>query len=138
MTTTMRSGTRRPAATRVWAGLLSALLALSPAGGAAQGLGLEEDYERGAAGTPNETVWQAASWLATIPYGAAKLAVAAVGGFVGGLGYVLSGGDLESSQQIWSSTLDGTYVLAPEHLRGEKRIIFFVPPEGPPQPAPEP
>ncbi len=84
--------------------------------------------DTGAAGTARETAWQAASFLATIPYGAAKLGVAAAGGIIGGLGYVLSGGDLESSRAIWNSFADGTYVLSPAHLKGEEPVVFFVPP----------
>lgn len=88
----------------------------------------QDGQDSGAAGTARDTAWQAASFLATIPYGAAKLGVAAAGGIIGGLGYVLSGGDLESSQAIWKTFVDGTYVLSPAHLKGEEPVVFFVPP----------
>lgn len=122
-----RSGWCPGAGARLAAVLCAALL-LSPAIAGAQGSGPKD---RGAAGTAEEAAWQAASWLATIPYGAAKMGVALLGGLVGGVGYVLSGGDLESSQQIWESSLSGTYVLSPDHLRGERPVVFFVLPEGP-------
>lgn len=109
--------------------VLSAMISLVALEAQAQ---MQNGAEEGAATTAGETAWQAASFLATIPYGAVKLGVAAVGGVVGGLGYVLSGGDLESSQKIWSSFTDGTYVLSPEHLKGEEPVVLFVPPEEPP------
>lgn len=91
----------------------------------------QDGAEPGAAGTAEETAWQAASFLATIPYGAVKVGVAAVGGLIGGVGYLLSGGDLDASQRIWSSFMDGTYVLGPEHLKGKAPVVLFVPPQEP-------
>ena len=83
------------------------------------------------AGTPADVGLQAASVLATIPYGAAKLGLALAGGIAGGVGYALSGGDLESAKDIWAQCMEGTYVLTPAHLRGEEPIHFIAPaPEG--------
>lgn len=113
---------RIPVALIMAAGLY-AMAGLVPPVAQAQG-----GQDAGAAGTARDTAWQAASFLATIPYGAAKLGVAAAGGIIGGLGYVLSGGDLESSQAVWNSFADGTYVLSPAHLEGEEPVVFFVPP----------
>ena len=48
-----------------------------------------------------------------------------VGGLVGGTAYVLSGGNLENTQEILSYFLKGTYVLTPEHLKGEKPVHFI-------------
>ena len=66
-----------------------------------------------------------AAFLATIPYGAAKICYALVGGLVGGMAWVVSGGDDETAQNIWTTSMYGTYTLSPAHLRGEKPIRFF-------------
>jgi hypothetical protein len=83
--------------------------------------------ESQAARTPAGAGLQAASLLATIPYGAAKLGLALAGGIAGGVGYALSGGDLESAKGIWAQCMEGTYVLTPAHLKGEEPIHFIAP-----------
>ncbi len=70
-----------------------------------------------------------ASLFLTIPYGGAKILYAAVGGIVGGVTWALTGGDVETAKLVWHPSLYGTYVIAPEHLRGEDAIQFMgVPP----------
>lgn len=66
-----------------------------------------------------------ASFLATIPYGVTKVAFAAVGGIVGGLAYVFSGADTETAQHVWTTSMYGTYVITPDHLRGDKAVRFL-------------
>lgn len=68
-----------------------------------------------------------ASFLATIPYGALKLAYAGLGAVVGGLTYVLAGGDLNAAEVVWSRAVLGTYVLTPNHLVGNEPIRFIGP-----------
>lgn len=73
----------------------------------------------------------AASFLLSIPYGAAKVSLAIVGGVVGGFTYVLSGGDRKAAESVWYTTIEGDYVVTPDHLRGKKDLRFTgVPPEG--------
>jgi len=73
----------------------------------------------------------AASVLLSIPYGAVKVAYAILGGITGGFTYALTGGNLKAAEAVWDTSLRGTYIITPEHLRGEKQIRFFgVPPEG--------
>lgn len=79
------------------------------------------------ASTPVGVGLQAASLLATIPYGAAKLGLALAGGIAGGVGYALSGGDLESAKEIWAQCMEGTYVITPAHLQGEEPVHFIAP-----------
>lgn len=136
----MRSASRTRTVTThlsapLWlAAVLCAMAGLVPPVTLAQG---PDSPDTGSAGTTVEAVWQAASFLATIPYGAAKIGVAAAGGIIGGVGYVLSGGDLESSREIWRSFTDGTYVLSPAHLKGDEPVVFLAPPrESPPDPQP--
>jgi hypothetical protein len=67
----------------------------------------------------------AASVLLSIPYGAAKVTYAALGGIVGGFAYLFSAGDKEAAQAVWTPSLQGTYVLTPDHLKGDKPIQFM-------------
>jgi hypothetical protein len=79
--------------------------------------------------TPSGAGLQAASWLLTLPYGAAKICFAILGGVAGGLTWVFSGGDTDAAMKVWGTSAYGTYVLTPEHLRGDKAVRFFgVPP----------
>jgi len=66
-----------------------------------------------------------ASWLLTIPYCAGKSAFAIAGSVVGGLGYAFSGGNSETAQSVWATSVYGTYILRPAHLRGEEPIHFL-------------
>jgi len=76
----------------------------------------------------------AASVLATIPYGLAKLLYAGAGTVVGGLAYVFSKGDTAAAKAVWTASLRGTYVLTPEHLKGERDIHFIGVPDPEPMP----
>ena len=76
-------------------------------------------------GTPAGAGLQAASWLVTIPYGAVKVGVALVGAVFGGMTYALTGGDLEAAQSVWTTTMYGTYVITPEHLKGQQPVHFI-------------
>ncbi len=78
-----------------------------------------------AQGTPAGAGLQAASWLLTIPYGALKVGFALVGATIGGMAYGLSGGDLKPAEAVWTTTMYGTYIITPEHLRGEKAVRFM-------------
>jgi hypothetical protein len=68
---------------------------------------------------------QAASWLATIPYGAVKVAFALTGGIVGGLTWAVTGGNTEIAKTVWTTSMYGDYIVRPEHLTGEKKIRFL-------------
>jgi len=67
---------------------------------------------------------QAASWLATIPYGAVKVAYALGGGIVGGLTWVMSGGDTAAAKAVWIPSMTGDYIVQPQNLTGEKPLHF--------------
>lgn len=82
-----------------------------------------------------------ASFLATIPYGAAKIGYAITGAVAGGLEYLYEGGKTPAVEEIWDSALGGTYILTPDHLRGKKEIKFIgdtksQPPANPAPPGP--
>lgn len=81
-------------------------------------------------GDQNETTGSGAglsvaSWILTVPYGAAKCAFALLGGVVGGFTYGLTGGDLDTAKKVWTTSMYGTYIITPEHLRGDKPVRFF-------------
>jgi hypothetical protein len=76
-------------------------------------------------GTPAGAGMQAASFALTIPYGAAKCAFALTGAIVGGLTYVFTGLDTNAAKKVWHTSMYGTYVITPEHIRGEKPIRFL-------------
>jgi len=70
------------------------------------------------------------SFLCSLPYGAAKVTVALLGSIVGGFTYVLSGFDKKAADAVWYTTIEGDYIVTPDHLRGKKDLRFTgVPPE---------
>ena len=69
----------------------------------------------------------AACLIITPVYGAFKLAYAGLGALGGGLTWIFTGGDDRSAQKIWDSSMKGTYLITPEHLRGNKPINFVGP-----------
>jgi hypothetical protein len=68
--------------------------------------------------------WGMAAIGANLFYIPGKLIYAALGGITGGIGYLLSVGNLEAGQKIWSPTVGGTYILTPGMLRGDEPILF--------------
>ena len=74
--------------------------------------------------SPEGAGLQAASWLATIPYGAVKVAYALGGGIVGGLTWAMSGGDTAAAKAVWMPSMTGDYIVQPQNLTGEKPLHF--------------
>jgi hypothetical protein len=68
---------------------------------------------------------QAVSWLATIPYGAVKVAYALGGSIVGGLTWAMSGGDTAAAKAVWIPSMTGDYIVQPQNLTGEKPLHFM-------------
>jgi len=101
-------------------------LALNPVAFAAEG-----DTSGDSSGsTASDLGLGVASFLISIPYGAAKVVTALLGGIVGGFTYVLSGFNKKAADQVWYTTIPGDYIITPDHLRGKKDIRFTgVPPE---------
>lgn len=65
------------------------------------------------------------SGLLTMVYLPVKIAYAALGGIVGGFTYALTGGDMETAQTIWEPSIYGTYVITPDHLKGNEAVRFY-------------
>jgi hypothetical protein len=76
-------------------------------------------------GTVGGAGLQAASWLATVPYGAAKVVYAIGGGVVGSLAWVMTGGNTDIAKAIWGPTMTGHYIVQPQNLTGDKSLHFM-------------
>ena len=97
--------------------VLTAVLLIALQGNTA--VALAEDSDR-----PSGAGLQAASWLATVPYGAAKVVYAISGGLVGGLAWVMTGGNTDIAKAIWSPTMTGHYIVQPQNLTGDRPLHF--------------
>ena len=67
----------------------------------------------------------AAAGLSTLLYLPIKAAFAIGGGIVGGLAYAFSGGNETAAKSIWTTSMYGTYIITPDHLRGDRPIRFL-------------
>lgn len=77
-----------------------------------------------------------ASVFITIPYGLVKFLFATLGGIFGGFTYAFSAGNEKAAKAVWYTSMRGTYVITPEHLKGDRAVRFFgVPPDAQAQPA---
>ena len=76
-------------------------------------------------GNASSAGMQAASVVSTILYAPFKAAFAIGGGIVGGLAYAFSGGNENAAKSIWTTSMYGTYLITPDHLRGDKPIRFL-------------
>jgi hypothetical protein len=76
--------------------------------------------------------WGALATVSNLGYMPAKLVYALFGGLTGGLAYVVTLGDYDTSKEIWTASLGGTYVITPAMVRGEEPIVFAGMPEHPP------
>jgi hypothetical protein len=76
----------------------------------------------------------AASFFLTLPYGMVKVVYATLGGIIGGFTYALTAGNERAAKAVWDTSLRGTYIITPDHLKGERAVRFF---GSPPESAPE-
>lgn len=75
----------------------------------------------------NEAALGLGSGLLTLVYLPCKIVYAALGGVVGAFTYGLTGGDLETAKGVWEPSFYGTYVITPEHLKGNEPVRFYGP-----------
>lgn len=68
---------------------------------------------------------QVAGWAATVPYCVAKSTFAVFGGIVGGFAYIFSGGNAQTATAVWTTSIYGTYIIRPDHLRGREPVHFL-------------
>ncbi len=69
-------------------------------------------------------------------YVPAKMVYGILGGITGGASYLLTGGNTQTANTIWRSSLGGDYVLTPDMVAGQKPIHFSGPTMTTPQPVP--
>ena len=65
------------------------------------------------------------SGLLTLVYLPCKVVYAVLGGVVGGFTYALTGGDLDTAKTVWEPSFYGTYVITPDHLKGNEAVRFY-------------
>jgi len=75
--------------------------------------------------------WGALAAISNLGYMPAKLVYATFGGLTGAFAYVVTLGDYQTSKEIWTASLGGTYVLTPSMMRGEEPIVFAGMPDEP-------
>jgi hypothetical protein len=68
-------------------------------------------------------------------YVPAKMVYGILGGLTGGASYLLTGGNTETANTIWRSSLGGDYVLTPDMIAGQKPVHFSGPTTTPAEPA---
>jgi hypothetical protein len=71
--------------------------------------------------------------FSNVLYIPAKLVYAVLGGLVGGGAWALTGGNTQTANTIWRSSLGGDYVITPDMLEGKEQLHF----SGPTSTAPE-
>jgi len=76
----------------------------------------------------------AGTLLTNIVYIPAKLVYAVLGGLVGGGAWCLTGGNTQTANTIWRSSLGGDYVVTPDMLAGKEPIHFSGPTDTAPVP----
>jgi hypothetical protein len=76
------------------------------------------------AGYLEEAGWGALTVFTNVIYMPAKLVYATLGGITGGLAFALTGGDTQTAETVWVTSMGGTYVVTPSMLRGEDAIAF--------------
>ena len=67
---------------------------------------------------------QIAGGALSVIYTPLKVVYAGLGGFMGGLAYLVTAGNEQVAQSIWEASVNGTYWLTAKHLQGEEAIYF--------------
>ena len=127
--------------------LMGAMVATSPTSANAQGNAPQTNapmtVPNGQVPQPAEggVNWQgvgygAGTLAADVFYVPAKFLYALSGGLIGGGAYVLTGGNTQTANTIWRSSLGGDYVVTPDMIAG-KQPVHFSGPTGTPPAAPE-
>jgi hypothetical protein len=76
------------------------------------------------AGFLEDAGWGTLTVLTNVIYMPAKLVYATLGGITGGLAFALTGGDTQTAENVWVTSMGGNYVVTPNMLRGEEAIAF--------------
>lgn len=100
--------------------LMTALLVVSLLGAPSAGFAASTAVETGREGGLG-----AAAALSTLIYGPVKLLYATGGLIVGGFAWAFTAGDSQVAEKVFTRSLRGTYVLTPDHLTGEREVVFI-------------
>lgn len=100
--------------------LMTALLVVSLLGAPSAGFAASTAGE-----TSREGGLGAAAALSTLVYGPVKLLYATGGLIVGGFAWAFTAGDSQVAEKVFTRSLRGTYVLTPDHLTGEREVVFI-------------
>jgi hypothetical protein len=65
--------------------------------------------------------------VTNVLYMPVKLVYAGLGAVTGALAYVLTVGNTDVAESVWSPSLGGTYVVTPAMLRGDEELLFSGP-----------
>jgi hypothetical protein len=96
--------------------LLAVALVAAPSIGFADGKAAEVSKEGGLG---------AAAALSSLVYGPIKLIYATGGLVIGAFAWVFTAGDSQVAEKVFTRSLKGTYVITPEILVGEERLVFI-------------
>jgi hypothetical protein len=76
------------------------------------------------AGYLDDAGWGALTAVANLGYMPVKLVYSLMGGITGGLAYAATAGDLDTAQNVWTTSMGGTYVLTPRMMQGMDPVAF--------------
>jgi hypothetical protein len=62
--------------------------------------------------------------FANLLYMPVKIVYSGLGVVTGGLAYVLTVGDTDTAQRVWSPSVGGSYIITPAMLRGDEPVLF--------------
>lgn len=115
---------------RALIGVLISLLTLSPFNLSAAEAPLEKEQPLQATepSSGEDLGYGVGSVIASMFYSPFKLTYAGLGLITGGLGFVLSAGNMDVANNIITPAIRGNYVVTPAHLKGEEPLIFVGPP----------
>jgi len=82
------------------------------------------------AGYLEDAGWGSLTVLSNVVYMPAKLCYSTLGGLTGGVAFALTGGDLQTAETVWVTSMGGTYVITPSMLQGQEPIAFTGTPSG--------
>src|SRR5206468_7039699 len=82
------------------------------------------------AGYLDDAGWGSLTVLSNVVYMPAKLCYATLGGLTGRFAFALTGGDLQTAETVWVTSMGGTYVVTPGMLQGQELIAFTGTPSG--------
>ncbi len=98
--------------------------ALLVAGAAAGGAGGGIAAARSSEGQSHSPMTYVASVLASTVYFPAKVVFASVGAVTSGVAYLVTAGNPQSSNSIWTASVEGDYVVAPDVIDGTRPLHF--------------